>query len=212
MPIAFYKEEGERTVDFQNYENDIQAKAKTLFVQGMECEDVAQELRLALWRASYDQTRGAAPRSYAISVLNWAIGDLRRHTARENRFIPDRHISLSEDASRYIGRGRNSSIKRKFADVLPDPRWYRSFAPYIDWRLPFWGGRAAETPVVRLAERLLVKNKHLPARVRQRFAEQRKEGTSVREAARKAGISSSSFYRWLHCAEQQIAMEKRRLM
>lgn len=83
---------------FTIYERDIVAKAKSSFVPSMEWEDIAQELRIALWQKldRYEGKNGAKERTFVIAVMRNKVLDLIKAANRKKRLIDSYHLSLDE--------------------------------------------------------------------------------------------------------------------
>ena len=86
------------SINFQKYESDIAAKARIYKVPGMDWEDVAQELRIHIWkkRDKYDSSRGAKERTFVISILMNKIRDLRKYSNRQKRHLDTYHLTFSQ--------------------------------------------------------------------------------------------------------------------
>jgi len=85
------------SINFLDYENDVVAKAKTYSIPNMDWEDIAQELRLAIWlnRNKFNPER-ASQRTFVIRIMRNKIIDLARTANRKKRFIDSYHLSLDE--------------------------------------------------------------------------------------------------------------------
>jgi len=85
------------SINFLHYENDIVAKSKTYSIPNMDWEDIAQELRLAIWlnRNKFNPER-ANKRTFAIRIMRNKIIDLARTANRKKRLIDSYHLSLNE--------------------------------------------------------------------------------------------------------------------
>lgn len=82
---------------FLLFEKDIVAKAKTYSIPGMDWEDIAQELRLALWlNLPKFQPGKASERTFANRIMENKIKDLAKFTNRKKRWIDSHYISLDE--------------------------------------------------------------------------------------------------------------------
>lgn len=86
------------SINFQEYEKDIIAKAKTYKVPGLDWEDVAQELRLHIWlkRDKFDPTRRVKEKTFVMSMLMNKIRDLRKHSNRQKRQLDIYHMTFSQ--------------------------------------------------------------------------------------------------------------------
>ena len=84
-------------INFLDYENDIVAKAKTYSIPNMDWEDIAQELRLAIWlnRNKFNPKR-ASQRTFVMRIMKNKIIDLARAANRKKRLIDSYHLSLDE--------------------------------------------------------------------------------------------------------------------
>lgn len=82
----------------QEYAADITAKAKTNFVPGMEWQDIAQELDIALWRAlpKYQGRNQAKERTFAQTVMRNRIIDLKKAANCQKRQLDSYHLLFSE--------------------------------------------------------------------------------------------------------------------
>lgn len=82
----------------QEYSADITAKAKTNFVPGMEWQDIAQELDIALWRAlpKYQGRNQAKERTFAQTVMRNRIIDLKKAANRQKRQLDSYHLLFSQ--------------------------------------------------------------------------------------------------------------------
>ena len=110
------------SINFLDYEKDITAKAKSYFVPNMDWEDIAQELRLAVWQKSqkYNPTK-AGERTFVIRIIRNRLIDLIRTANRKKRFIDNHHLSLNALAEK---------TERDEFDI-EDPQWQRIFVQYI---------------------------------------------------------------------------------
>ena len=86
------------SINFQDYESDIVAKARTYEVPGMDWEDVAQELRIHIWkkRDRFDVSRGVKERTFVMSMLINKIRDLRKYSNRQKRHLDTYHLTFSQ--------------------------------------------------------------------------------------------------------------------
>lgn len=86
------------SINFQNYESDIVAKARIYKVPGMDWEDVAQELRLHLWqkRDWFNPNLGVKERTFVMCMLMNKIKDLRKYFNRQKRWLESHHLTFSE--------------------------------------------------------------------------------------------------------------------
>jgi len=80
------------------YSNDILAKAKTWRIPGLEWQDIAQELDIALWLnlQKFQGLNGANERTFVLRVLRNKLTDLFRNTSRRKRFIDTHHFTFSQ--------------------------------------------------------------------------------------------------------------------
>lgn len=87
------------SINFQNHEKDIVAKAKLkrCWVPGSDWEDVAQELRLHLWlKRDKFQPDKASERTFVNRVLENKIRDLQKTASRQKRHIDSFHLTFSQ--------------------------------------------------------------------------------------------------------------------
>lgn len=86
------------SINFQDYESDIVAKAKTYEVPGLDWEDTAQELRLYLWlkKDRFDSKRGIKEKTFVMSILMNKIRDLRKYSNRQKRQLDFFHLTFSQ--------------------------------------------------------------------------------------------------------------------
>lgn len=80
------------------YTNDINAKAKDYLIPGMDWQDIAQELDIALWHAlpKFRGLNQAQERTYAQRVMRNRIFDLHKAAVRQKRHIDSNHLTFSE--------------------------------------------------------------------------------------------------------------------
>ncbi len=69
------------TMNFEDFENDIQAKAKSAHIRGWEPKDIAQEFRFAIWR-NQDKfnPKLASARTFAVRIMQNKLIDLARRS------------------------------------------------------------------------------------------------------------------------------------
>lgn len=82
----------------QKYTNDIVGKAKTSHIAGLDWEDIAQELDIALWK-NLDKFQGrnnASERTFAVRIMRNKILDLAKTVNRQKRFIDSHHLLFSQ--------------------------------------------------------------------------------------------------------------------
>ena len=93
------------SINFQKYESDIVAKAKTYKVPGSDWEDVAQELRIHIWkkRDKFDASRGVKERTFVMSMLMNKIRDLRKYSNSQKRHLDTYHLTFSQVESFEFG-------------------------------------------------------------------------------------------------------------
>lgn len=66
---------------FEDFEEDIIAKAKSAHIPGMDWEDIAQEFRVAIWLAERRFNPAlASARTFAVRVMNNKLIDLARRS------------------------------------------------------------------------------------------------------------------------------------
>lgn len=82
----------------QKYTNDILGKAKTTSISGLEWQDIAQELDIALWKnlSKFQGRNGASERTFAQKIMKNRILDLAKFTDRQKRYIDSNHLLLSQ--------------------------------------------------------------------------------------------------------------------
>lgn len=80
---------------FSRYETDIVAKAKKYLIPGLDWDDVAQELRITLWRKlpQYKPSR-ASERTFADRIMQRRLIDLHRTAERKKRYHDNHHDSF----------------------------------------------------------------------------------------------------------------------
>jgi DNA-directed RNA polymerase specialized sigma24 family protein len=80
------------------YNSDIEGKAKTSYIPGMTWEDIAQELDIVLWLglSKYRGTNGAKERTFAQTIMRNRIVDLQKAAYRQKRQSNARSITFSE--------------------------------------------------------------------------------------------------------------------
>jgi len=90
----------------EEYAADITAKAKTNFIPGMEWQDIAQELDIALWRAlpKYQGRNQAKERTFAQTIMRNRIIDLKKYASRQKRQLDSHHLLFSELEETSAGR------------------------------------------------------------------------------------------------------------
>ena len=89
------------------YKADIEGKAKTAEVPGMDWEDIAQELDIALWLglSKHQGRNGASERTFAQVIMRNCIIDLRKAAFRDKRLANARCTTFSELELMEPGRG-----------------------------------------------------------------------------------------------------------
>jgi len=92
-------------LNYEKYENEIIAKAKTYFVPSLEWKDTAQELRIALWKnlPKWDKNK-ATERTFAHIIMRNTIKNLIKKANRKKRLIDSHHFSLEDinDSAKII--------------------------------------------------------------------------------------------------------------
>ncbi|MGB9726691.1 MAG: sigma factor [Minisyncoccia bacterium] len=80
------------------YQDDILGKAKTYKISGMEWQDIAQELDIALWQklGKFQGRNNASERTFAMKIMRNKIIDLAKAANRKKRLIDSYHLSLDE--------------------------------------------------------------------------------------------------------------------
>jgi len=76
-------------------ERDILAKSKTYHIKGMDWEDMAQIMRMTIWKVAnkYDEKRGSK-RTFIHFVIQNKLRDLARRTKTLKRYEDYNHLSL----------------------------------------------------------------------------------------------------------------------
>lgn len=89
----------------QKYTNDIVAKAKTSRVSGLDWEDIAQELDIALWKnlCKFQGRNNASERTFAIRIMRNKILDLVKSVNRQKRFLDSHHLLFSQLEETEVG-------------------------------------------------------------------------------------------------------------
>lgn len=89
----------------QAYANDITAKAKDYSIPGMDWQDIAQELDIALWIAlpKFRGLNNAQERTFAQRVMRNRIFDLHKAASRQKRLLDSNHLTFSELEETEIG-------------------------------------------------------------------------------------------------------------
>lgn len=106
------------SIDIFAFENDILAKAKTYKIPGMDWEDVAQELRLAVWRARDKfNPKLAGARTFVVKVIINRLRDLARTAGRKKRYL-DNNTSSLEEIREKLNLGEFDAI---------DTRWWITY-------------------------------------------------------------------------------------
>lgn len=87
----------DKKMDFRDFEEKIKIISKAVKIPGMESDDIAQELRLAVWKKSekYNPDRGSQATFFNKIVRNRLIDLYRRSQSKKNR-INNNHISIEE--------------------------------------------------------------------------------------------------------------------
>jgi len=87
-------------INFYNnkYAKDIVAKSKYYKVAGLDWQDIAQELDIALWKnlLKFEGRNSAKERTFAIHLMKNKILDLAKTAARQKRFIDSNHFVFSQ--------------------------------------------------------------------------------------------------------------------
>lgn len=80
------------------FSKDISYRAKNVTIPGMDWEDIAQELDIALWRGlnKFKGRNKATERTFAGTIMKNRIIDLRKAADRQKRFIDSHHLLFSE--------------------------------------------------------------------------------------------------------------------
>jgi DNA-directed RNA polymerase specialized sigma24 family protein len=88
------------------YTNDIEAKAKSTQLPGMTWEDVAQELDIALWLGlpKFSGRNGATERTFAQTIMNNRVRDLKKAAWRQKRLIDARHLDFADLEATETGK------------------------------------------------------------------------------------------------------------
>ncbi len=86
------------SINFLDFQKEVQAKAKTYKISGLEWEDVAQELNIHIWlnRDKYNPGRKASVKTFIQRVLMNKLRDLARRAKAKKRYIDYNHLSLEE--------------------------------------------------------------------------------------------------------------------
>lgn len=81
---------------FKDHECDVVAKANSTFIPGQDADDIAQELRIELWRKlpKYDPRRGASVRTFAQLIMRSCLANLAKAAKRDKRYLSIHHLSL----------------------------------------------------------------------------------------------------------------------
>lgn len=82
----------------QKYASDILGKAKTTAIVGLEWQDIAQELDIALWKNlnKFQGRNNASERTFAIRIMRNKILDLAKGINRKKRYIDSHHLLFSQ--------------------------------------------------------------------------------------------------------------------
>ncbi|MCL6096288.1 MAG: hypothetical protein M1444_01195 [Patescibacteria group bacterium] len=82
----------------QKYENDILGKAKTTHISGLDWEDIAQELDIALWKnlSKFQGRNNSSERTFAQKIMRNKILDLAKAANRQKRTIDSNHYLFSQ--------------------------------------------------------------------------------------------------------------------
>jgi len=80
------------------YKDDILGKAKTTNIPGLDWEDIAQELDIALWRNlnKFKGINNASERTFAQKVMKNRIFDLAKSANRQKRHLDSHHLVFSQ--------------------------------------------------------------------------------------------------------------------
>jgi len=80
------------------FDGEVVALAKASNIPLFDQEDIAQELRIAVWRAlpKYASDRGAKPKTFVRNVMQNCLRDLVRFSSREKRRMDVEALSLDE--------------------------------------------------------------------------------------------------------------------
>lgn len=89
MRIHFYN---------QKYQNDILGKAKTTDISGLDWQDIAQELDIALWKNlnKFQGRNNSSERTFAQKIMRNKILDLAKAANRQKRKIDSYHYLFSQ--------------------------------------------------------------------------------------------------------------------
>jgi len=80
------------------YASLIEIKARTAIGTGLDPQDIAQELDVALWRGlpKFCGRNKASERTFAITIMNNRIRDLIKAAGRQKRYLDNNHLLFSE--------------------------------------------------------------------------------------------------------------------
>lgn len=95
------------------FSKDISYRAKNTNIPGMDWQDIAQELDIALWRGlgKFGGRNNASERTFAGTIMRNRILDLRKAADRQKRFLDNHHLLFSEleltiSGQRYLDSAR----------------------------------------------------------------------------------------------------------
>ena len=82
----------------QKYAGDILGKAFSSRIPGLNWEDIAQELDIALWKniGKFRGKNNASERTFVVRVMTNKILDLAKAANRQKRFLDSHHIQFSQ--------------------------------------------------------------------------------------------------------------------
>jgi RNA polymerase sigma factor (sigma-70 family) len=85
------------SINILDFQRDIVAKAKTVKINGMDWDDVAQEINLHLLHniQKYNPSK-AGPRTFVVRVADNRIRDLARRANAQKRYLDNHSLSLEE--------------------------------------------------------------------------------------------------------------------
>ncbi len=80
------------------YKDDILGKAKTSRIPGMDWQDIAQEIDIALWLnlSKFQGKNNAQERTFAVKIMQNKILDLVKAANRQKRFLDSYHLIFSQ--------------------------------------------------------------------------------------------------------------------
>lgn len=111
---------------WEDHEREIIIKSRKARIPGMEAEDIAQELRIALWKKlkKFDPSR-ASEKTYANLIMESCIKTLGKASKRKCRYHQVNSVRLSDKMDIVDDNAPNDFASRIIKRASPNEKIWR---------------------------------------------------------------------------------------